>query len=750
MVPRRGWMERDVAVIHREFERVLRPGERADVKWHLSSLGGGGSRRAGVGGGARRGGGGGGGGRVGAVTTRGGDGVEVVVDAVEVVVDGRHHPAAEVVVLVHARRGVGIGGGVRRAVHAEPLQERRDARARRLDARDKLGKGIAVEVLCGSEGRRGREDGSVAPARDASAAAAACGWSGGKIWQGRRRSAYLLSGEDPCIFPRRSPWKAQEAPRAALPPSRAWHSPSRRFSGAARSAFGTGNRFVSDEEVPKRARESDRPIASRFSFFGELRDEGTEASDVCGTTRGAAPWVGSPKTAHRSGSASSASSKRREERINSTTRSSGAARPPPTGGPLRLPQHHHGNITRPFRRPRQHPTRRARDRPPRFRARARRVSAHTPARAVPPRRSRRLGPRRGVDLQNRPAGRAWNANWRFATATGNATFANPPEETRPRFLHPERCSPASPRSASTAPRPASTHRARARTRRGGFGRVHDPVADVHSWRASLTEDDARAVERHRASTSRLLRDAEDARATAKRIEAVNAKAAEWERAREDPAATAAAAAAFAAAYSEYERASGDFEPGSRSARAPPRHPGFDPTTSAFAKSVLLETAEASSYAYVPAPTGVSPAVPAAHAGIGTVRFTAPAQPQPEAPGRTRRRTTRRWRGRAGAVERGSTRVQISERGWPSIRVRNARSHRRADPRRVTAKRIRLVRSGSVVIGVKSRLTLPICFSEFSLVPHADARDEGCAGVVHSTRPRRFRSRSGGLACDFRA
>ena len=148
---------------------------------------------------------------------------------------------------------------------------------------------------------------------------------------------------------------------------------------------GTGNRFVSDEEVPKRARESDRPIASRFPFFGELRDEGTEASDVCGTTRGAAPWVGSPKTAHRSGSASSASSKRREERINSTTRSSGAARPPPTGGPLRLPQHHHGNITRPFRRPRQHPTRRARDRPPPIpRARASRLRPHSgPRRPTP-------------------------------------------------------------------------------------------------------------------------------------------------------------------------------------------------------------------------------------------------------------------------------------------------------------------------------------------------------------------------------
>ena len=178
------------------------------------------------------------------------------------------------------------------------------------------------------------------------------------------------------------------------------------------------------------------------------------------------------------------------------------------------------------------------------------------------------------------------------------------------------------------PRPLT---APAREHAAGASDAFMTVADVHSWRASLTEDDARAVERHRASTSRLLRDAEDARATAKRIEAVNAKAAEWERAREDPAATAAAAAAFAAAYSEYERASGDFEPGSRSARAPPRHPGFDPTTSAFAKSVLLETAEASSYAYVPAPTGVSPAVPAAHAGIGTVRFTAPAQPQPEAP-----------------------------------------------------------------------------------------------------------------------
>ena len=187
-----------------------------------------------------------------------------------------------------------------------------------------------------------------------------------------------------------------------------------------------------------------------------------------------------------------------------------------------------------------------------------------------------------------------------------------------------------PRDRHPSPAPARQHDA------ASSDSIGSSVADLDSWRASLSEDDRRAIERHRASTSRLLRDANDARAAAKRAEAAKARAAERERVRDDPAATAAAAAALAAAYSEYERGGAGDEsgpgPGSGFARVPPRYPGFDPKTSAFANSAFLEKPEASSYADMPAPTGVSPAVPAVHAGVGTVRFTAPpVKPPPEAP-----------------------------------------------------------------------------------------------------------------------
>ena len=267
-------MERDVAVIHRDFERVLRPGERADVKWHLSSLGGGGSRRGGVGGGARHGGGGGGGGRVGAVTTRGGDGVEVVVDAVEVVVDGRHHPAAEVVVLVHARRGVGIGGGVRRAVHAEPLQERRDARARRLDARDKLGKVVAVEVLCGSEGRRGGRMGQSRPRETRRRRRLRAGGAEGKSGKGGGEVHTSFQGKIRAfsIADRLGKRRKRLEQRFRLLALGTRHLAD---SAAPRGVpSGTGSRFAGDEEVPKRARESDRPIASRLNSFGSSETRG--------------------------------------------------------------------------------------------------------------------------------------------------------------------------------------------------------------------------------------------------------------------------------------------------------------------------------------------------------------------------------------------------------------------------------------------------------------------------------------------
>ena len=111
---------------------------------------------------------------------------------------------------------------------------------------------------------------------------------------------------------------------------------------------------------------SDRPPRI-FPLGGfQAKDPRAESSErgPKTTSRGAAPWVGSPRTARRSRSASSASNKRRTGRTNTTTRSSGAARPPPPlERPLRLPRHHPGNITRPFRRPRLRPPRPAHRRP---------------------------------------------------------------------------------------------------------------------------------------------------------------------------------------------------------------------------------------------------------------------------------------------------------------------------------------------------------------------------------------------------
>ena len=187
---------------------------------------------------------------------RGGDGVEVVVDAVEVVVDGRHTPRQK-------SSSSSTRASRRRDRRRPPRRPRRApagasaALARADRTRDKLGKVIAEKALR-KRGTEGREDGSSRP-RETRRRRRLRGWSGrGKSGKGGGEVHTSFQGKIRASPPPTCSTARKRLEQRAFSP---WHSPS-----------AITLRWMLS--VPKRARESDRPIASRFSFFTQPETRG--------------------------------------------------------------------------------------------------------------------------------------------------------------------------------------------------------------------------------------------------------------------------------------------------------------------------------------------------------------------------------------------------------------------------------------------------------------------------------------------
>ena len=89
----------------------------------------------------------GGGGGVNERTPTGG-GVQVVVDAVQVVIERRDDTLVKVIVFVCSRRSVDVSAGCRGVLHAQSAQQVPHARPHSLHPRRKLWKVVAKEVLC--------------------------------------------------------------------------------------------------------------------------------------------------------------------------------------------------------------------------------------------------------------------------------------------------------------------------------------------------------------------------------------------------------------------------------------------------------------------------------------------------------------------------------------------------------------------------------------------------------------------------